>query len=142
VRMPCYCAKCASNLGYRPARPTTDFLQTEFKKQKHTKHTVSSSSYPVQSVFDEPSEAYYVQTLDEAYQNGAIEVSSRGTDILFCPSTQSSIGYKQAWGGHVTRQDTVRVADSTDALKVHGYLNASSDHSHKRCDGCGGPLFG
>ncbi len=121
--------------------PTTDFLATDYQRQKHQKHTVPSSSHPVQSVFDEPSQEYYLQTIQEAYHQGALDVTSRGTDILFCPSTQSTFGFKQRWGSHVGRQDTVRVVKTTDALEVHAYLNASSDHSTHRCDVCGGPLF-
>ena len=121
--------------------PTTDLLATEYQRQKHRKHTTPSSSHTVQSVFDDPSEEYYRQTIQEAYKLGAMEVTSRGTDILFCPSTQSSFGFKQRWGSHLGRQDTVRVVKSTDALQVHAFLNASSDHSSHRCDACGGRLF-
>jgi hypothetical protein len=92
-------------------------------------------------VFDDPGEQYYQATMMEAYQRGAIEVTSRGTDVLFCPSTQSSIGYKQSFGSHLGRQDTVRVVKTGDALLAHSFLNASSDHSGHRCDGCGGALF-
>jgi hypothetical protein len=79
--------------------------------------------------------------MSEAYQRGAIEVTPRGTDVLFCPSTQSSIGYKQSFGSHLGRQDTVRVVKAGDALLTHSFLNASSDHGTHRCYGCGGPLF-
>jgi hypothetical protein len=95
----------------------------------------------MQSVFDDPSEEYYQATVMEAYQRGAIEVTSRGTDVLFCPSTQSSIGYKQSYGSQLGRQDTVRVTKTGNALQAHAFLNASSDHSTHRCDECGGPLF-
>jgi hypothetical protein len=139
--MTYYCARCASQGSLRPAPPTTDFLATQDQRTKHGKHTSAASSHAIQSVFDDPSEEYYQATMMEAYQRGAIEVTSRGTDILFCPSTQSSIGYKQSFGSRLVRQDTVRVVNSGDALQAHSFLNASSDHGTHRCDRCAGPLF-
>ena len=139
--MTYHCAKCTDAKGLRPSAPSTDFLLTSYQRDKHTKHTVPSSSHTVQSVFDDPSEAYYQQTLLQAYRYGALEATSRGTDILFCPSTQSTVGYKQQWGTHVARQDTIRVVLSSDSVKVHAFLNASSDHTQHRCGTCGGPLF-
>ncbi len=139
--MTYYCAPCANQDDLRPASPSTDFLATQYQRDKHQKHATPASSHPIQSIFDDPSAEYYQDTMLEAYQRGAIEVTSRGTDVLFCPSTQSSIGYKQSYGSHLGRQDTVRVVKSDDSLCAHSFLNASSDHSGHRCDGCGGPLF-
>lgn len=139
--MTYYCARCASENGLRPTAPSTNFLATQYQREKHGKHTTPASSHPVQSVFDDQSAEYYQGTMLEAYQRGAIEVTSRGTDILFCPSTQSSIGFKQSYGSHLGRQDTVRIVKTTDSLRAHSFLNASSDHSGYRCDGCSGPLF-
>lgn len=139
--MTYYCARCASQRSLRPVAPTTDFLASQYQRVKHRKHTNPASSHAIQSLFDEPTEKYYQETMLEAYQRGAIEVTSRGTDVLFCPSTQSSIGYKQSYGSHLGRQDTVRIVKSGDALQAHSFLNASSDHSGYRCHGCGGPVF-
>lgn len=139
--MSFHCPRCASNLRWRPAPPSTDFLATQYQRDKHQKHTAPASSHMVQSVFDDPSPEYYQATMLEAYQRGAIEVTSRGTDILFCPSTQSSFGYKQSFGSYLARQDTLRVVRAGDAIRAHSFLNASSDHSGYRCETCGGPLF-
>ena len=139
--MTYYCARCASQSGIRPTPPSTDFLATQYQREKHQKHTIPASSHPIQSIFDNPSADYYQDTMLEAYQRGAIEVTPRGNDVLFCPSTQSSIGYKQSYGLHIGRQDTVRIVKSDDSLHTHSFLNASSDHSGHRCDCCGGPLF-
>lgn len=139
--MTYYCAHCATQAHLRPAPPSTDFLATQYQREKHQKHTTPASSHPIQSVFDNPTPDYYQATMLEAYLRGAIEVTSRGTDVLFCASTQSSIGYKQSYGSHLGRQDTVRVVKSDDSLTAHSFLNASSDHSQHRCDGCGGQLF-
>ena len=139
--MPYYCARCANQNGLRPGAPTSDFLATQYQRAKHQKHTNPASSHAVQSVFDDPGEEYYQKTMMEGYERGAIEVTSRGTDVLFCPSTQSSIGYKQSYGSHVGQQDTVRVVKSGEALQAHSFLNASSDHSKHRCGNCSGPLF-
>jgi allophanate hydrolase subunit 2 len=139
--MTYYCARCANQCGIRPAPPSTDFLATQYQREKHQKHTIPASSHRIQSIFDNQSPDYYRDTMLEAYKRGAIEVTSRVKDVLFCPSTQSSIGYKQSYGLHIDRQDTVRVVKSDDWLRVQSFLNASSDHSRHRCDCCSGPLF-
>ena len=139
--MSFHCARCAADLGLRPAPPSTDFLASQYQREKHQKHIAPASSYAVQSVFDNPTPEYYQATMLEAYQRGAIEITSRGTDILFCPSTQSSLGYKQSFGSDLGRQDTIRVVQTGDAILAHCFLNASSDHSGYRCETCGGPLF-
>ena len=139
--MTYFCARCASQRSLRPTPPTTDFLASQYQREKHDKHTTPGSSHAMQSIYDDPSEKYYQETMLEAYQRGAIEVTSRGTDILFCPSTQSSFGYRQSYGSHMGRQNTVRVVKAGDALYTHSFLNAPSDHSVYRCTGCGGPVF-
>src|SRR5437660_12634857 len=107
--MPYHCASCADKLGIRPVAPTSSFLASQFQRDKWIKHTVSSSSWPVQSVFDESDEEYYRATVIEAYEHGAVDINSRGTDLVFCPSVHSSIGYKQRYGRDPTPQDVVRV---------------------------------
>lgn len=139
--MTYHCATCTDKLGIRPIAPTDDFLGSHYQRSKKHKHTVSSATYPVQSVLDETSEDYYRATISEAYRYGAVEVTSRGTDILFCPSAQSSIGYKQRYGTQFTPQDTFRVVKSDQSLEAHAFLNSSSDYSHRRCVTCGGPVF-
>src|SRR5438876_9390367 len=104
-----YCARCASQRALRPAAPTTDFLASAYQRAKHLKHTNPASSHAIQSVFDEPSEKYYEATMIEAYQRGAIEATPRGTDVLFCPSTQRSFGYKQSYASAFGRHGTDRV---------------------------------
>ena len=136
-----YCARCATLCGARPAAPTTDFLASAYQRDKHVKHTVAAPSHTAQSIFDNATPEYYQATLMEAYLRGAVQVSSKGTDLLFCPSTQSSLGFKQAYGSYIGPQDTVRVVQTGNTIKVHAFLNASSDHSGNTCSNCGGPLF-
>jgi hypothetical protein len=139
--MTFYCVQCTNNLGLRPVAPTTGFLASQYQHDKHVKHTIPNVSYPVQSLFDNSSLSYYQDTVLEGYEHGAIEVTSRGTDILFCPSKQSTIGYKQRYGAHVGRQDTIRIVKTGDSLRAHPFLNDSSDYSQYRCSACGNPLF-
>ena len=139
--MSFYCARCARDLGHRPTAPSTNFLLTQYQRDKHQKHTTPGSTNAFVSVFDDGSEKYYQETIEEAYRRGAVEVTNRGTDVLFCGSTQSSIGFLERWGLRVARQDTVRVVKSDDGLKVHAFLNHSADHSGYLCSNCSGAIF-
>ena len=79
--MTYYCSKCANAQGLRPSAPSTDLLASQYQREKHKKHTIAGSSHPVQTVFDDPSEEYYQQTMLEGYGRGAVQVTSRGTDL-------------------------------------------------------------
>ncbi len=137
-----YCANCANTLGLRPEPPTTDFLATQYQREKHLEHTVPDSSHGMKSVFDEGDMDYFTQTVQEAYKLGDLEVESRGTNILFCPSAQSTIGFQHRFGDYVRDHDTVKVVKTGDSDEVHAYPVLSSSYSSRACQRCGGPLLG
>jgi hypothetical protein len=134
---PFYCRACTDLLGYRPTVPTTDVLGSRYQRDKHAKHTSVSSEHTVQTVFDSSSTRYYDDCVREAYQMGAVELSDRGTNLLFCPSTGSTFGTKYKWGIYGQRQDTFFVVKTTDPTKMHAMLKGSSDFSNQRCGNCG-----
>lgn len=68
---------------------------------------------------------------------GAVELSPRGTNMIFCPSTGSTVGSRYKWGIYADRQDTVLVVKSTEPNGVHAMLKVSSDYSAQRCHNCG-----
>ena len=116
-------------------------LGSEYQRAKHKKHTLPSSSHPLQTVFDSNRTAYYDDCIRETYARGALEIDSRGTNLIFCPSTGSDIGSKYKWGKEASRQDTVIAVKTSDPTGVHAFLKASSQYSAVRCTRCGEPVL-
>jgi len=121
-----YCAKCVDKLGLRPSITILDLLESTYQRDKHEKHIKPSSSYCVQTVFDNNSTQYYEECVREVFEHGALQIQNRGTSIIFCPSTQSTLGSKYKWGEYVGRANTVIVVKTSDTQSVHAFLKASS----------------
>ena len=136
-----YCPRCADKLGRRPPMPTFDPLGSTYQRDKHEKHTKPGSSYRVQTVFDNSSTQYYEDCIKEAWEHGAVQIESRGTHIIYRPSTGSSVGSKYKWGKYANRQDTVVVLKTSEATEVHGILKASSQYEKLQCALCGGAIL-
>jgi hypothetical protein len=96
----------------------------------------------VQSIFDSSSTQYYDDCIREGLARGFLEVdASLGTQVIFCPSAQSSIGSKYKWGIFAERTDTVVVVKTFDPNKVHTFTENSGRYASLLCRHCGGPLF-
>jgi len=136
-----YCTRCADKLGLKPLMPTLDLLGSTHQRDKHEKHTKPSTSHRVQTVFDNNSTQYYEECIREAFEHGTVQIESRGTNIIFCPSTQSTLGSKYKWGEYACKQDTVIVVKTSEPHGVHAFLTASSQYQNQRCDQCGNTVL-
>src|SRR3954447_26579808 len=123
-----YCPRCTDTLGLRPP-PPPQRVSTRYQEKKLAKHTAAlpSSGHPVQSVFDSSSTQYYSDCIQEGVAHGFLEVDrSLGTQVIFCPSAQSSIGSKYKWGHFAERTDTVVVVKTFDPTKIHAFTESSA----------------
>ncbi len=137
-----YCAGCADALGKRPSWwATVDPLGTQYQRDKHQKHTSVSPVFPELSVFDSTSTPYYADCVRETLEKGAVQVGSRGTNALYCPSIRSDIGSRYQWGQLAKRQDAVLVVIAWQPNDLHARPEQSSNYSGQRCDSCGGPIL-
>lgn len=138
-----YCPHCADALGLRPPQPPQG-MSTPYQEEKRAKHTAAlpSSSNRVQSVFDSSATQYYDDCIQEGVARGFLAVdSSLRTQVIFCPSAQSSIGSKYKWGQFADRTDTVVVVKPFEPSKVHTFTENSVRYASMHCHHCGGPLF-
>ena len=92
-------------------------------------------------MFDSTGLLYYESCVKEALSEGALQVTSRGTNALFCPSTQSRIGEEYRWGQLTQESDAVLVVKTSDPDRIHGRPEVSSRYSTEVCDHCGDRLF-
>jgi hypothetical protein len=139
-----YCPRCARDLGLKSGIDTSNLLGSTYQQDKFAKHTgtAPATSHPVQSVFDSKTTQYYADCIIEAIENGAVEIDDQQRlNVLFCPSTGSSLGSKFKWGQLASLPDTVLVVNTSASSNIHGFLEDSSKYTHRRCVRCGGPLF-
>ncbi len=136
-----YCPACGKALGFKGGIDASNVLATTYQQDKHDKHTTPATSHRVQTVFDSTSTQYYAQCIDEAIDLGFVEIDDLGRkNVLFCPSTGSSIGQKYKWGQLQSQPDTVVVVKTSEKTGIHAFLEDSSNYSGYRCANCGGPL--
>ena len=137
-----YCPNCATMNGLKSGIDTSDVLGTSYQQGKHRKHTVPSTSHPVQSVFDSSSTQYYEDCIQEAIFKGFVEIDDHGRkNVLFCPSTGGDVGSKYKWGKLATRVDTVVVVNTSAPSEIHPFLTNSSHFSTQACEKYGGSLL-
>jgi hypothetical protein len=137
-----YCASCADANNLRPEWWTSvDPLATQYQRRKKAKHVAADANVAELSVFDSASTPYYADCVKEALAKGALEVGSRGTNAIFCPSAQSDIGSKYMWGSFAQRQDAVLVVLTSDPARLHARPEAFSNYSQRRCVLCGRGLY-
>ena len=132
-----FCPGCADQLGIRPTMTTFDPVGSSCQRENYEKHTIPSSSHPLQTVFDNTSTQYYEDCIREAIKRGIVQRETRGTNVIFCPTTGSAIGSKYKWGKYANQQDTIIVVKTSDPNGVHAFLKASSQYSHQQCAHCG-----
>ncbi len=120
---------------------TADPLDTGYKRGKHEKHAAVDSSVPTQSVFDSSSTPYYADCVREALEKGALQIGSRGTNALFCPSVGSDIGSRYRWGQLAERQDAILVVNTWQPDRIHARTEVSSNYSANTCASCGGAIL-
>lgn len=88
-----YCHRCGCNLGLIPDPPRGKIVRTVKQYEKHRKHTVPDSRYPIQSVFVDPSTSVSASYLVDAMLAGAIEVDEQGrTNIILAAGRQAGFG--------------------------------------------------
>jgi len=133
-----YCANCTTRRG-RPAIDKDRLPSTDYQQENLVKHTSATSLYDMLSVFDSSSTAHYVNCLQEAVAQGAMEIDAKGRmNFLYCPSAGSALGtlFRQR-GTQAERVDTVVVALAAQPDKAHAFLTNSGEYSAYRCLECG-----
>ncbi len=138
-----YCPACADALKLKNGIDTSSLLGSIYQQEKFTKHTVSqpATSEPAKSRFDSSSTQYYGDCIQETVEKGFIEIDDQNRkNVLFCPSTGSSLGTKYKWGKLASRPDTVVAVKTSDPGGIHAMLEDSSNYSGRNCSKCGGPL--
>ena len=123
---------------------TSDLLGSTYQLDKFEKHTIEppSTTYPVQSKFDSSSTSHYEYCINETIENGFVEIDHQGNkNILYCPSTGSSLGTRYKWGQEASKPDTIVVVNTSEGSAIHSLLKDSDLYQGKCCKTCGNPLL-
>ncbi len=91
----------------------------------------------MQSPFDSKTTQYYADCLVQANEKGAVEIDDQQRrNVVFCPSTGSSLGSKFKWGRLASLPDTVLVVKTSASSQINGFLEDSSKYTDRRCVRC------
>ncbi len=130
-----YCSTHAAALGLKAGIDTSNLLGTTYQRDKRVKHTSTSgsSSEPVRTVFDSKSTADYAKCIEEAITYGAVQLQGARKNLLYPPSTSSALGTRLNWGVEASKPDTIVVVNTSQATRIHAFLENSSNYSTCRC---------
>ena len=135
-----YCHPCASSMGeltnIHSSAPTASTYQIE----KYFKHTIPSSSYNIQSIFDNPSTKLYKEAIVKASCAGSVEYDDEGRKNIIVVGSTGRIGCSFQNGRFVGENDMIKVVLSTNPEKIHTYTESSTKYSTAFCHKCGQPV--
>ena len=73
-----YCHECGKQKGLIEDPQPGKKVQSNYQYDKHQKHTVVDSSYPIQSIFSDPSTSTYADYIVNTILEGAVEIDELG----------------------------------------------------------------
>jgi hypothetical protein len=133
-----YCNECARFLGELESFNAGSVLGTTYQQDKFSKHTVPSTSYPLASVWVDPSTSAYEAHIVSAGTSGSLEIDERGRKnlIVFAGRT---VGALHDNGRFVLDQDSVKVVKHSASGEIHAYPTNSAGANQAICARCGKP---
>ena len=133
-----YCNECARILGELESFDAGSVLGTTYQQDKFSKHTVPSTSYPLASVWLDPSTSAYEAHIVSAATSGSLEIDEHGRKnlIVFAGRT---VGALYANGRFVLDQNSVKVVRYSESGEIHAYPIGSAGANRAVCVRCGRP---
>lgn len=131
-----YCHNCmVSSSAITPASPA-DLTGTQYQLEKYVKHTMPSGSYPIISVFSDPTFQTYRDYVVNTSASGCLEIDDRGRKNLVWVAG-STVGITIQNGSAIVPNDAVKVVYPEDGKRMHAFPTASSDIQTRTCKVCG-----
>ena len=131
-----YCHQCTLDLRIvSPASPAS-LTGTQYQLVKFIKHTAPTGSYPVNSIFDDPSYETYESYVVSAASSGSALVRDDGrVNLLWLAGKQ--IGVRIENGQILAPADSVVLVLAGDRYHMHAYPEVSSALGVYDCARCG-----
>lgn len=135
-----YCHNCSVELGVvEPEIPVT-ITGTSYQLEKYIKHTAPTGTYPINSVFSDPSYEMYRNYVVTTTMSGSAYIDDQGrTNLLYFAGKEIGATYED--GQLIVPADTVVVVFHDNKWKLHGFPVDSSKFRPSNCLRCGTPIF-
>lgn len=131
-----YCHNCmVSASAITPASPA-DLTGTQYQLEKFIKHTIPSASYPINSVFSDPSFQTYRDYIVNTNASGCLEIDDQGRKNLVW-FAGSPVGVTVQNGSAMVPNNAVKVVYPEDEKRMHAFPTASSEIQTRTCRVCG-----
>ena len=115
-------------------------FSSTYQLEKYIKHTVPKSSYPFQSIFDNPATTDYRKAIVNTACAGAVEYDDRGRKNIIYVATTGRIGCSFRNGVFERPNDTIKLVLSSDSARFHPMTESSTKYSTALCDKCGASI--
>lgn len=138
--MPQYfCHVCSSALGLvTPANPAS-LTGTYYQLEKYIKHTAPTGTYPINSIFDDPSYATYSGYIVTGTISGLMEIDDIGRkNFIWYAGQQTGAEYLN--GVFVAPTSGVKIVLPEDDAKLHAFPITAQPGLINYCANCGKPL--
>jgi hypothetical protein len=135
-----YCHKCGKQKGLIEDPQPGKKVQSNYQYNKYKKHTVVDSSYPIQSIFSDPSTSVYADYIVNTMLEGAVEIDESGhKNLIWCAGRHTGFRYES--GNVIRPTDAVKVVLSSATSAVHAFPENSTSFNAGRCIQCGNPII-
>ncbi len=134
-----YCHECMMvNSIVTPASPIA-LTGTQYQLDKFIKHTAPSQSYPLNSVFDDPTYKAYSKYVVSTSASGLLEIDDQGrNNLMWFAGSRTGAEYRN--GVFTAPTEGVKVVWPESGTKLHAFPITGSPHRSVNCASCGKAL--
>lgn len=134
-----YCHECSILNGLvTPASPVS-LTGTSYQLGKFIKHTAPTGTYPLNSIFDDPTYDTYSQYVVTGTASGLLEIDDGNRkNFIWFAGRRTGAEYRN--GIFIAPTSGVKVVLPEDDTKLHAFPITASPPSTVNCVSCGKPL--
>jgi len=135
-----YCHSCAAYLGLIQPPDFATLTGTSYQGEKFSKHTNPTGTFPINSVFDDPSYEKYSQYVVTTMASGSAVVDERGrTNLLWIAGEITGATYQD--DELVLPTNGVFVVCHEDESKIHAFPVDATLFTDAICQCCGRQIY-
>lgn len=113
---------------------------TSYQLEKFIKHTAPTGTYPINSLFSDPSYERYRDFVATTIVSGSAYIDDQGRiNLLYFAGDKIGVTYEN--GQLLIPADTVEVVLHNNKWKIHAFPANSNSFQQTTCQNCGSPVF-
>ena len=132
-----FCHSCSVSGLVTPAMPAS-LTGTSYQLEKFIKHTAPTGTYPINSIFDDPTYDTYSGYIVTGTISGLLEIDNGRKNFIWYAGKYTGVEYRN--GIYIAPTNGVRIVLPEAATKIHAYPIQAQPGSINYCLKCGVPL--